>query len=232
MTDLARMLAPRLAALPGVVAVTLGGSRAAGTQRPDSDWDLGLYYRGDFDARLLAGLGFPGHVAQRGEWGRIVDGGAWLSVDGTPVDVLLRDLDRIDAWYADARAGRFEIDAVEGHVVGLPTYTPIGEIALGVRLAGTLPAVDFPVELRRTAAYRWRWGSAFSLFHARRHAERGELTQAAGMAARAVLQTAHGVLAGRGEWTLNEKKLVRKAGLEAADPLVAGLGRDPVAGLA
>ena len=30
----------RLAALPGVEAVTLGGSRAQGTARPDSDWDL------------------------------------------------------------------------------------------------------------------------------------------------------------------------------------------------
>jgi predicted nucleotidyltransferase len=37
-------LAADLAGLPGVVAVVLGGSRAAGTHRPDSDWDLGLYY--------------------------------------------------------------------------------------------------------------------------------------------------------------------------------------------
>jgi predicted nucleotidyltransferase len=27
------------------MAVALGGSRAAGTQRPDSDWDFSLYYR-------------------------------------------------------------------------------------------------------------------------------------------------------------------------------------------
>lgn len=36
----------RLGALPGIRAVVLGGSRARGTHRPDSDWDLGLYYRG------------------------------------------------------------------------------------------------------------------------------------------------------------------------------------------
>jgi predicted nucleotidyltransferase len=39
-------LATELAALPGAVGVVLGGSRARGTQRPDSDWDLGVYYRG------------------------------------------------------------------------------------------------------------------------------------------------------------------------------------------
>ena len=36
-----------LAGLPGVLAVTLGGSRAAGTARPDSDWDFAVYYHGD-----------------------------------------------------------------------------------------------------------------------------------------------------------------------------------------
>lgn len=32
-------VAGRLPGLPGVQAVTLGGSRAEGTHRPDSDWD-------------------------------------------------------------------------------------------------------------------------------------------------------------------------------------------------
>jgi predicted nucleotidyltransferase len=35
-----------LAELPGVEAVTLGGSRAEGTSRPDSDWDFSLYFQG------------------------------------------------------------------------------------------------------------------------------------------------------------------------------------------
>jgi len=39
-------VADRLAGLPGVRAVTLGGSRAAETHRPDSDWDFAVYYRG------------------------------------------------------------------------------------------------------------------------------------------------------------------------------------------
>jgi hypothetical protein len=42
-------LAERLAAVPGVVAVTLGGSRAVGAAVAGSDWDFGLYYRGGLD---------------------------------------------------------------------------------------------------------------------------------------------------------------------------------------
>lgn len=40
-----RHVGDRLAGLPGVEAVTLGGSRAEGTNRPDSDWDFSLHYR-------------------------------------------------------------------------------------------------------------------------------------------------------------------------------------------
>jgi predicted nucleotidyltransferase len=223
------VIVPKLGTLPGVVAVVLGGSRARGTDRPDSDWDIGLYYRGGFDAALLSGLGFPGHVAQPGEWGRIVNGGAWLSVEGEPVDVLLRNLDVVEGWWADARAGRFDVDNVEGHIAGLPTYTPVGEIAVSRVLTGELPAVTYPDALRGTASRRWSWTAGFSLTYAEKYAARGDVTLTAGMMARATVQTAHGVLAERGEWVLNEKGIVDAAGLAAAHDIIGASGRDPVA---
>src|SRR3954454_4398659 len=93
--------AAALAALPATVAVVLGGSRADGTHRPDSDWDLGLFYRASderFDPGAVRALGHPGYVSRLGEWGPIVNGGAWLAVDGMAVDVLFRDLDQVEAW--------------------------------------------------------------------------------------------------------------------------------------
>ena len=53
-------LAARLAAIPGVVAVTLGGSRATNTAVEGSDWDFGLYYRGKLDPADIVALGWPG----------------------------------------------------------------------------------------------------------------------------------------------------------------------------
>jgi predicted nucleotidyltransferase len=226
------VLVPKLVRLPGVIAVSLGGSRARGTHRADSDWDIGLYYRGSFDARRLADLGYRGQVAQPGEWGRIVNGGAWLSVDDEPVDVLLRDLDRIDAWWKEAQVGQFDIDNVEGHVAGLPTYNPIGEIALGRLLEGDLPEVHYPDALRRVAEQRWRWNGAFSLKFAAQYAERGDVTLAVGTMARATVQTAHGLLAGSGRWALNEKRLVGAAGLAGAHDIIGSSTQDLVAAVA
>src|SRR4051812_34254341 len=86
-------LADSLARIPGVEAVALGGSRAAGTAGEDSDWDFGLYYRGALEADDVRALGFDGTVVGPGEWGRIMNGGAWLTIDGQRVDLLYRDLD-------------------------------------------------------------------------------------------------------------------------------------------
>jgi predicted nucleotidyltransferase len=219
--DVVDELVPKLAALPGVHAVVLGGSRAQGTAGPESDWDFGVYYRGDFDAEVLRRLGYRAHVAQPGEWGRIVNGGAWMSVLGQRVDVLLRDLDQVERWWDDARDGQFDIDNVPGHLAGLPTYTTIGELAIAKVLTGQLPEVEFPPRLREVAEARWRWNGAFSLLHAEQHLTKGNTAVAVGMLAKAALETAHGVVASRGEWVLNEKSLITRAGLDEVEAIMS-----------
>ena len=46
-------MAGRLVEVSGVVGVLLGGSRARGDHTPDSDTDLGLYYRPPLDLAAL-----------------------------------------------------------------------------------------------------------------------------------------------------------------------------------
>jgi hypothetical protein len=51
-----RKLAQRLCEVDGMVGVLLGGSRARGEHMPESDFDLGLYYRGPLDIDALQDL--------------------------------------------------------------------------------------------------------------------------------------------------------------------------------
>ena len=102
-----RHLVADLERIPGVVAVTLGGSRATGTATEGSDWDFGLYYRGGIDTDAIRSLGWDGRVFEPGDWGRIVNGGAWLEVEGERVDLIYRDLDEVERWTFEAEAGRF-----------------------------------------------------------------------------------------------------------------------------
>lgn len=215
-------VATALTGLPGVEAVVLGGSRATGTHRPDSDWDLGLYYRGSnqsFDPGRLRGLGYDGHVSELGEWGPIVHGGAWLTIEDTPVDVLFRDLDTVEAWLQEARLGRFEVLCQNGYVVGAPTYLPVGELAICQPIAGELPRPAFPEALAAGAAAWWSGRAGVSLMFAKAYAEAGDAVCCTGMLVDAALCTAHARLAERREWVLNEKRLLQRAALDDVQQL-------------
>lgn len=204
-------LCATLGAIDGVVAVAIGGSRATGTADAASDWDIGLYYRGHPDFSPIAHLGV---LHPPGSWGRVMNGGAWLSLDGLKVDVLLRDLDVAEHWSARAREGLYEVDALLGYVAGVPTYSLTAELALNRPVAGTLPRIaEFPSALARTGAERWRRHAEFSLDHARMRARRGDVVGTVAQAAKAVLETAHAVVCERHEWVLNEKGLVERSGL-------------------
>jgi predicted nucleotidyltransferase len=209
-------LAEKLRVIPGVVAVTLGGSRARGEQRPDSDWDFGLYYRGRLDADHLRALDYPGTVVDPGEWGRLMNGGAWWTIRGVKVDVLYRDLDIVRHWTKQSEQGRFEVDDLLGYLAGFPTYAVVGELALGRQLAGSaLPKPGFPEQLKLSAPRNWRWRAAFHRDYAKHHVVRGDRRAADALLTRADLEEAHARMAERGEWVLNEKGLLSRVGLPA-----------------
>jgi predicted nucleotidyltransferase len=224
-----RQVADRLASLPGVAAVTLGGSRAAGTHRPDSDWDFSLYYRGRFDPQALRDVGWPGEVSEIGGWSPgVFNGGAWLEIDQRRTDVHYRDLDVIDREIAASREGTFRIEPLMFHLAGIPSYLVLAELAVKRVLHGELPAPDYPAALRERAPRTW-WDRAERTFGYARanYAPLGRLAQCAGLAAQASSFAAHAVLAARGEWVTNEKTLLTKAGLHQVDELMAVASPDP-----
>jgi predicted nucleotidyltransferase len=191
-------LARELAGLPGAVAVVLGGSRAGATHRPDSDWDLGVYYRGSrrsLDPGDLRRLGHRGYVSELGEWGPIMNGGAWLTIDSVPVDVLFRDLDLVEHWLDEAGQGHFEVLPQNGYLVGAPTYLPVGELAVCQPIAGELSRPRFPDPLAITAPERWRGRAGVALMFAQGHAGIADAVCCTGILAQAVLCIAHARLA-------------------------------------
>jgi hypothetical protein len=219
----------RLYELPGVTAVSLGGSRGQGTNRPDSDWDFAIYYRAHFDPQALRDIGWSGEVFEVGGWSDgVFNGGAWLEIDARRVDVHYRDLDTIDREIAGTREGRFRIEPLMFHLAGIPTYLVLAELAVSRVVRGCLPRPDYPMALRETAPRVW-WDRADRTFGYARvsHAPYGRLAQCAGLIAQASSQAAHAVLAAAGEWVTNEKTLLTRAGLRGVDEFIAAAGPDP-----
>ncbi len=214
----------QLVALPGVVAVGLGGSRAIGADRATSDWDLVLWHDGTFDPADLRALGHAGDVGDHGSWGPVMQGGAWLDLpaaDGpVRVDVIYRDLDRARAEVAAAKAGEVTIVRHGNFVAGAPTYLLAGEVALARTIRGALPGDvqldEYPAALAESATAHWRSISGTCLAFGRHHASRGDALLATGHLVVAALAEAHARLATDRCWVFHEKHLLERAGLVAA----------------
>jgi predicted nucleotidyltransferase len=250
-----RRIADRLVAVPGVAGVMLGGSRARGAEHPDSDVDLGLYYRrplGVTELQTLAetlaearsGVERP-TVTETGGWGPWVDGGGWLSIGGIAVDWIYRDLDRVQESAALARDGRFSFHFQVGHPLGIPDFAYAGEVALGIVLAdpgGELTELKdrlatYPPALTRAVVGRLE-EAYFLLDGLEKSAKRADVVLVAGSLFRVIGLCAHAVHAKAGQWVISEKGLVEAAGrLPTAPPqftvraqtIMGGLGTDAAA---
>jgi len=246
------LLADQLVQVPGIVAVMLGGSRARGEEHPDSDVDLGLYYRPPLNtdalrhlARSVASLRGVGdqrpELTDPGGWGPWVDGGGWLTIDSTPVDWIYRDLDRVHRSAELAVAGEFAFHFQVGHPFGIPDFAYAGEVALGIVLAdptGALQQVkdqlqDYPPALRSAAIGRLD-EARFLLAVLNKPAHRGDSTFVAGCLFRVVTLCAYAIHATAERWLINEKGAVDTAARlepapvdfgERAHGILAHLGR-------
>ena len=216
-------LATQLTQVPGVVGVMLGGSRARGDHLPESDVDLGLYYRPALDVTALAHLarevaGAQARVSLPGAWGPWVDGGGWLRIAGTAVDWIYRDLDRVHASWEQAREGRFQWHAQAGHPLGVPDFAYAGEVALGVVLADPEGELTELTEATRTyppllgeALVAGLWEASFLIDGARKAVSRGDTTYVAGCLFRTVGVCVHALHGRAGRWLIHEKGGVASA---------------------
>jgi hypothetical protein len=134
---LCERVAYRMGLIGGVKAIVLGGSRARGTAREDSDTDLGLYYDSsesfpleqiDAAARELDDRHTLGLVTPLGAWGPGVNGGGWLLIDGRHVDILYRDLGRVREVVEHCVRGQIEAFYQLGHPIGFQGQIYAGEI--------------------------------------------------------------------------------------------------------
>ncbi|TQM64239.1 nucleotidyltransferase domain-containing protein [Humibacillus xanthopallidus] len=217
-----QLMADALVRVPGLEAVVLGGSRARGTHHDGSDVDLGLYYRAeDLDHNALTretgAFSDAGRVevAGPGGWGPWVNGGGWLTVDGTPVDWILRDLARVREQCHRAVAGEYAFHSQPGHPLGFLDVSYAGEIATCVPLADPEGVIadlrttldPYPRALR-TALVDNLWQARFLVDAARKGLPKGDSAYVMLCCSTALMVCAHAWHAVAGSWPTNEKGLV------------------------
>jgi predicted nucleotidyltransferase len=233
----------RLASMPGVVAIVLGGSRARGTEKAGSDTDIGLYFRSEIPldtSRLLetvkALVDEPDEavVTPVGGWGPWIVGGGWLSIRGRKVDLLYRNLEDVARVMRDCQNGRVTMDYQPGHPHGFCSATWMGEIALcqplhdpeGVIAELKAMTVPYPEPLQTALIGRFLWEALFSIENGETAMPRNEQTHIAGCAYRALCCIAQVLFAMNGRYLINEKGALDEA---ASFPLAIDKMRERVA---
>lgn len=237
-------LTSALAAVPGIAAIVLGGSRARNTAHPASDYDIGLYFTTatplDTERLLEAVKAFAdspaaASVTPIGEWGPWIVGGAWLAIEGRKVDLLYRNADAVEAVMDSCRAGVVTMDYQPGHPHGFCSAIWMGEIAycqplhdpqaLIARLKST--AQPYPRALRDALIRRFQWEVSFGIANAELACARGEQTHVAGCIYRSLACVAQVLFALNERYLINEKgALLEAAHLPLTIPHLAGQAKE------
>ncbi|MGL6339452.1 MAG: nucleotidyltransferase domain-containing protein [Waterburya sp.] len=215
----------RLQLIQGIAAIALGGSRARGNYTQKSDVDLGIYYQPENPLDLIA----LNHLASElddnhrtnlvtpiKEWGKWINGGGWLQIEGVPVDFLYRDLVQVNGVIDDCHAGKITIDYQPGHPHGFVSSIYMGEIAICLPLYdphGFLEALKaktspYPIQLKQVTINKFAWEISFSLLIAKKAVARGDVAYAAGCCFRSVACMNQALFALNEEYLLNEKGAV------------------------
>jgi len=170
----------RLKQVDGVQALVLGGSRARGTEQPNSDIDIGIYYSADSGLdithlRRTASMLDDEHrddlITEIGGWGPWINGGGWLQVNRMPVDFLYRDLNKVAHVMDQCLTGDITIDYQPGHPHGFINAMYFAEIALCKVLwdpsgvIGNLKSrtSPYPRALQKAIIQKFQWEAHFSL---------------------------------------------------------------------
>jgi predicted nucleotidyltransferase len=233
--DLINHIVCSLQLIKGITAIALGGSRARGNHTNKSDVDLGIYYNPENPPDIIALNRLASElddnnrvnlVTAIGEWGKWINGGAWLQVEGVAVDFLYRDLAKVNHVIDDCHTGKITIDYQPGHPHGFVSSIYMGEIAIcqplydpdGVLEALKAKTKPYPVQLKQATINTFAWEISFSLFVAKKAIARDDVAYAAGCCFRSVACINQVLFALNEDYLLNEKGAVAVANTFAICP--------------
>lgn len=180
----------KLKSIPSIVAIVLGGSYASGTQRTDSDIDLGIYYCEsnplDIEAVKSKTQELNDNpnptVTKLGEWGKWVNGGAWLTIKGQRVDFLYRNVDFVKKTIDNCIEGKIESDYGQQPAFGFQSFIYCAEVSICKELYDPKNEIKnikekvkmYSENLKTGIINGFLWDAEFTLHYAKKSMKRNE----------------------------------------------------------
>ncbi len=231
---LLQQLVDQLKPVQGLRAIVLGGSYASGSQRPDSDIDIGLYYNADQPLHtahirtIAVTLNYTPTptVTELGAWGPWVTGGAWLSVGGQRVDFLYRNIDFVASTLDDCNNGIIRSDYWQQPTYGFHSFMYCTETTICRPLHDPEQVIEhlkakvahYSPQLKQAIIKNFLWHARFTLDNTSKAAARGEVYLVTGGLARTIHCLIQVLYALNETYYLSEKKLARDIGSFSLQP--------------
>ncbi|HHW01005.1 MAG TPA: nucleotidyltransferase domain-containing protein [Clostridiaceae bacterium] len=220
-----KSVADKLSSLTFIEGIVLGGSRARGTHTEDSDIDIGIYYNSeslDLNAinQIAAELDDEhrsGLVVPPGAWGDWVNAGGWLIINGYHVDLILRDIKRVEQIIKDTERGIVSTNYQTGHPHGYISAMYRGELAISKVLYSKdstfielkKRAEIYPAALKKNMINFFMFEAGFSLMFVKANIGADDKYYIAGHVFRVVSCLNQVLFACNNAYCINEKKTVR-----------------------
>ncbi|WP_353948435.1 nucleotidyltransferase domain-containing protein [Sporolactobacillus sp. Y61] len=223
--NIIQLVTKKLSSLPYIEGVVLGGSRARGTHTEDSDIDIGIYYNSEsFDlvtinqvATELDDEHRSNLVVPPGAWGDWVNGGGWLVINGYHVDLILRDIKRVEQIMKDTEQGIVTANYQTGHPHGYISAMYRGELAISkIQYANDESFYEFkkqaeryPTALQKELTEFFMFEAGFSLMFAENNIDKDDVSYVCGHCFRSIASLNQVLFAVNKEYCINEKKAVK-----------------------
>ncbi len=215
----------KLSSLPYIEGIVLGGSRARGTHTEDSDIDIGIYYKSEsFDLKAINQIATElddenrnNLVVPPGAWGDWINGGGWLVINGYHVDLILRDIKRVEQIIKDTEQGIVTANYQTGHPHGYISAMYRGELAISkIQYANDENFYEFkkqaeryPTALQKGLTEFFMFEAGFSLMFAENNIDKDDVSYVCGHCFRSISSLNQVLFAINKEYCINEKKAVK-----------------------
>lgn len=223
--NIIQLVREKLSSLSFIEGIVLGGSRARGTHTEDSDIDIGIYYHSeslDLDTINQLALELDDEhrsnlIAPPGAWGNWVNGGGWLIIQGYHVDLILRDIERVEQVMKDTEQGIVTANYQTGHPHGYISAMYRGELGISKILFARSDrfcelkkqAETYPSALHKGLFDFFMFEAGFSLIFAKENIDKDDISYVCGHCFRSISGLNQVLFAMNKEYCINEKKAVK-----------------------
>ena len=220
-----QIVTEKLSSLPFIEGIVLGGSRARGTHTENSDIDIGIYYNSDsFDLTAINQIATElddknrnNLVVPPGAWGDWINGGGWLFINGYHVDLILRDIKRVEQIIKDTEQGIVTANYQTGHPHGYISAMYRGELAISKILYAKneslcelkKQAEIYPTALKKSLMNFFIFEAEFSLMFVKANAGVEDKYYIAGHVFRIISCLNQVLFACNNAYCINEKKAIK-----------------------